>query len=152
MSQTPITQTTKDSTSQDSPKRGRPRKETTDEVKATLEEAKAEHNESVIDLAKLEQQNMPSAEARLKVAAQLTELESAVVYARQAKIEWMEVEEDILKYFNRGKLPSVGYYIYKGVKLCLKDTAPDLARREGLSCHEILFPKEGYMKVGVKRV
>lgn len=109
--------------------------------------------EKVLDLEQLLKVHTVSSaqsEEHLRVAAKLTQLESAIVYAQQAKIEWVEVEEDILKYFNKGALPECGYFIYKNIKLCLQGTAEDIARRDGLSCHEVIFPKESYMKVGVR--
>lgn len=104
-----------------------------------------------IDLEAVGQISVEKTEEHLRLSAKLMQLETAAIYANQAKIDWLEVEEDILKHFCNGNIPEAGYFIYKNVKLCLKDTAQSLAKRDNLSCHEILFPKESYMKVGVKR-
>lgn len=92
------------------------------------------------------------AEAYLRLATKLTELESAIVYCQQAKIEWMEVEPEILKHFCKGELPKAGYYIYRNIKLCLAGTAEEIAKRDRLTCDQIIYPKEGYMKIGVRSV
>lgn len=81
----------------------------------------------------------------------MKKLDFAVEYANSKKIDWLEVDQDVLEYFYKGPVHPVGYYIYKGIKLCLKGQAEGLAARDNLTCHEILFPKEGYMKLGVKR-
>lgn len=123
-------------------------------VKAMEQQAPPKPEETVLDLEQLLRVHTPNGaqtEEHLRVAAKLTQLETAIVYAQQAKIEWLEVEPEILKHFCRGQLPESGYYIYKNVKLCLEGKAEEIARQEGLSCHEVLFPKEGYMRVGVRR-
>lgn len=89
-------------------------------------------------------------EAYLKLATKLTELESAIVYAQQSKVEWMEVEPEILTHFCHGEIPKSGYYIYKNIKLCLAGTADEIAKRDRLTCDQIIYPKEGYMKIGVR--
>ena len=86
-------------------------------------------------------------EDRMRLAGQMMELETNVQYCKAANIQWLEVSPDLLKHFNKGKIPDVGYSIYKDIKICLVDTAEEIARREKMDCHEILFPKEGYMKV-----
>lgn len=83
----------------------------------------------------------------LKIAAEKMELETNVQYCKAAGIEWLEVSPDLLKHFCGGQHPEVGYMIYKDIRLCLKDTAEDIARRERMTCHQILFKDEGYMKV-----
>ena len=60
---------------------------------------------------------------RLKIAAEIQELETNVAYCKAAKIEWLEVSKELLTYFNKGTMPSSGYYFYKDVRLCLEGTA-----------------------------
>ena len=84
---------------------------------------------------------------KLRLAGELVELESNAVYCAAAKIEWLEVSADILKHFCGGKIPDEGYFIYKNVRLCLPDTAEQIAKRDGMTCHEIMFKDEGHMKV-----
>lgn len=123
------------------------------EVAEEVAQTVAPKDVAVIDLEKLLTVATPSAkqtEEHLKLAAKLTQLETAVIYATQAKIEWLEVEEDILKHFSGGKLPDAGYVIYKNIKMCLANQAEELAKRDALTCHQVMFPKDSYMKVGVR--
>lgn len=113
-----------------------------------------ESQEQVIDLNKILKSGEISTgdkEYKFWIGQKLAELDAAVAYASRVGAEWLEVEEPILKHFYGGTIHPVGYYIYKGVKLCLTGTADALAKRDNLTCNEILFPKEGYMKLGVKR-
>jgi len=86
-------------------------------------------------------------EEALLLASQKMELETNVQYCKAANIEWLEVSPELLKHFCKGVLPEVGYFIYKDIRICLKDTAEGIAEREKMSCHQVLFPEEGYMKV-----
>jgi len=107
-----------------------------------------------VDLERVFDTGVKSKEQEMKEVEmfnKLKKLDYAVEYACSKKIEWLEVDQDILEHFYKGPVPEVGYYIYKTVKLCLKGRAEALAKRDNLSCHEILFPKESYMKVGVRR-
>lgn len=108
---------------------------------------------NTIDLESVMKVTKPSEEQsreHQRIATKLVELESAIVYAQQAKVEWLEVEPEILKHFCKGELPKVGYFIYKNIKLCLEGTAEEIAKRDRLTCDQIIYPKEGYMKIGVK--
>lgn len=86
-------------------------------------------------------------QAHLQIAGEIMELEANVNYCLAAKIEWLEVSEDLLKHFSQGQLPECGYHIYKNIRLCLKGAAEDIARKEQMNCHEVMFPDEGHMKV-----
>ncbi len=114
---------------------------------------KVEELKETVRLVDLSAIGRPSADMKqkhLELAAKLTELESAITYAKASGIEWLEVDEDVLLRFGKGVMPEAGYVIYKDVRLCLKDTAELIAKKEQINCHEILFPTEGYMKLGVK--
>lgn len=87
---------------------------------------------------------------RMKIAEKIVQLDAAVAYAQAAKAEWIEVDEPVLRHFYKGDIPDVGYYIYKNIKLCLVGKAESLARRDGLTCHEIVFPKDQFT-CGVRR-
>lgn len=136
---------------------------TTEIVKEVVAEVKAEPAKAVeaqtkpevvsIDLSAPAHIGKPSqtqAEEALRLSAKLVQLETFIAYAQQNKIEWGEVDADILKHFNKGELPAAGYFIYKNIKLCLPNTAEDLARRDNMNCHQVLFPQESYMKVGIR--
>lgn len=86
-------------------------------------------------------------ERALKIAAEMQDLEAQVQYCAHANIDWLEVSDDLLMHFSGGKLPEAGYFIYKNVRLCRTGTAEDIAQREKLPMHAILYPHEGYMKV-----
>lgn len=106
---------------------------------------------NIIDVQQAVSRGEPvSHEVHLKVAAKLVELDAAIIYCHQAKIDWFEVDEDVLKYFCKGVLPGSGYFVYKGVKLCLPNTAESIAKRDGLDCNQIVFPTDSYIRVGVK--
>jgi hypothetical protein len=87
---------------------------------------------------------------RMKIAEKIVQLDAAVAYATATKAEWIEVDEAVLKHFYKGTIHPVGYYIYKNIKLCLAGKAEDLAKRDGLSCHEVVFPKDQFT-CGVRR-
>ena len=82
--------------------------------------------------------------ARMKIAEKIVQLDAAVAYAKATKAEWIEVDEAVLKHFYKGEIHPVGYYIYKDIKLCRPGQAESLAQRDGLSCHEIVFPKDQF--------
>jgi len=91
--------------------------------------------------------NKDAHEESLRIAGLLHQLETNVQFCKNAGSDWLEVPEDVLKYFCKGKLPEAGYYIYKDIKLCLRDMSEIIAERERLDCHQIMFPDEGYMKI-----
>lgn len=90
-------------------------------------------------------------ENRMKVAEMMVRLETSVTYAKSGGFEWLEVDKDVLEHFCRGKMPSSGYYVYKGIKLCLAGQASDLARKENQDVHAIVF-KEDAKKASVGSV
>ena len=142
MSQTQHTPTMSETTLETSskPKRGRPAKSST------------ESTERVVSISDVVGQ-AESAEAhaeRMKIAEKIVQLDAAVAYAVATKAEWIEVDEAVLKHFYKGEIHPVGYYIYKNIKLCLAGKAESLAARDGLSCHEIVFPKDQFT-CGVRR-
>ncbi len=164
MSQTQPTQDTKSNTSSVLRRRGRPSK--TETTLATSSEEKPEVVEApivkeviedktpTIDLESLyvkTEKSQKEIQDEIEFFNKMKKLDFAVDYANKNKIEWLEVDQDILEYFYRGTIPEVGYYIYKNTKLCLAGQAKSLAARDNLTCHEVLFPKENYMKLGVKR-
>lgn len=84
---------------------------------------------------------------RHAIAVKIIELDANVQYCHAAKIEWLEVDPDLLAHFSGGELPAAGYIIYKNVRLCLKGAAEEIAHRERLTVHEVLYKDENYMKV-----
>jgi len=90
------------------------------------------------------QETKASHEERMAIAEKIIQLDAAVAYAQATKSDWIEVDEAVLKHFYGGKIHPVGYYIYKNIRLCLAGQAEDLARRDGLNCHEIVFPKDEF--------
>ena len=101
----------------------------------------------IVDVNKIAAITPKATQESLLIASQKMELEGNVTFCKNAGIEWLEVSEELLKSFCQGKLPQAGYFIYKDVKLCLKGTAEQIAQRDALNCHQVLFPDEGYMKV-----
>lgn len=102
---------------------------------------------TIVDTKKISVASHEQQQENLRLAAEIQELETNVQYCLAAGIEWLEVSEDLLKHFNKGKLPDPCYFIYKNVKLVRPGTAEGIAAQERLTCHQILFKDEGYMKV-----
>jgi len=127
------------------PKRGRPAKNSSEEPKAELE-VKPASTERVVSISDVvgKQETEASHAERMKIAEKIIQLDAAVAYAKATKAEWIEVDEAVLKHFYKGVIHPVGYYIYKDIKLCLAGKAESLAQRDGLSCHEIVFPKDQF--------
>lgn len=93
-------------------------------------------------------QTQSLADQQLKQASEMLWLNANIDKCHAAGIEWLEVPDSIIKMFCKGEIPETGYMIYKNVKLCLAGKAEDVARREKLTCHEVLFPGEaGKMQV-----
>jgi hypothetical protein len=79
----------------------------------------------------------------------MIELETQVARAQAGGYEWLEVEKPVLLHFTKGQMPGSGYLIYKNIRLCLEGTAEELAKRDGLDVHAIVFKEEASkMRVG----
>jgi hypothetical protein len=68
-----------------------------------------------------------------------SELETNIQFCLQAGIEWFEVDVELIRAICNGKFPDAGYMIYKNVKLCPTGKSEEIAKREQLTVHEILF-------------
>ncbi len=101
----------------------------------------------IVDTTKTHKMSHDHYAENLKLASEKQELETNVNYCVAAGIEWLEVSKELLTYFNKGKMPESVYYIYKNVKLVLEGTAEQIAQKEKMDCHQVLFKDEGYMKV-----
>ena len=72
----------------------------------------------------------------------LSALEAKVQLAKLGKFQWLEVDEEILKHFLQNKYPGPGYFIYKDIRLCLPGMAEEIADREDIDVHAVLFKDE----------
>jgi hypothetical protein len=89
-------------------------------------------------------------EQRRRLAEMRMGLDGQIDYAKAGGFEWLEVEDAVLRSFCKGELPESGYFIYKDIRLCLTGQAEDLAKRDGMDIHAIVFKEEAKtMKVGV---
>lgn len=55
---------------------------------------------------------------------------------------WVEVDEVIVKHYNRGKVPASGYFTYgsPGVKVAVKGRLEEILKREQITQEDKLFP------------
>lgn len=107
------------------------------------------HREAVaVDPTKPFRMSDQVAQDRLKLAADLTSLDTNVAYCLNAGIEWLETTEELIAHLCGGKFPEAGYMIYKNVRLCRPGTAEAIAKKERLTIEQIMFPKNGQMMVG----
>jgi len=89
---------------------------------------------------------LDSVEKKKRDTELVISLEAEVERAKIMGADWLEVDEAVLRYFNKGNMPGAGYILYKGVKLCLAGAAEELARRDNLDVFNVVF-KDEKMKV-----
>jgi len=79
---------------------------------------------------------------------EIENFETKIAIAARNGQKWMEVPKNILVNLCRGEYPKSGYIIWKNVKVCEMGRAEELAKKDGETAFERVFPGET-TKVGV---
>lgn len=67
----------------------------------------------------------------------LATFEARISEAQMAGDEWIETTDEILKFFNRKGMNGAKYFVYKGIKVCLKGEREEIEKE----CDEPLSRK-----------
>lgn len=109
---------------------------------------RGEHKE--VEEFKFNAQEMMDFEARLQFLSRRNALKAREQGIKNPPPVYMEVSPEFLSQLNNGTIPSCKYVIWHNVRVCLPDSAKDIAKEEGKTIHEVVFKNEaGYRLVTV---